>query len=458
MKIHSIRLRHCYHFADLSLHFKYSNKPITVILGDQSCGKTAILKNIYQSLTWFSARLKDARTSGVVMLDSDVMRDRMQSKIEVSVQFSPEIGKLSESSTSLEKDVSIASWHLYKTLNTSGLGHSKIETHELEQLAHLYNRAIQQDPLQGLPLIAYYPTDRFVNEMNLISKNNPGVFLSFAAYELAAIPYTTFSRFFEWFREVSDVENAQTAQLFQHILGDYKKNRDATFETTFNLTRSFFQNHSAPNASCLSALKVALNKVLPDLTDLYLEYLPKLQLMVTYKGKTVPFTQLSNSIRNWIALVGDIVRRLCLLNPNSLFPCLEGEGILMIDNIEAQLDQESCQNILERLHQAFPQVQIIATGSNPELLEYADEYQYLKLEDKTIHEISLSEASSSFSDILKGLFTEEHIQRHDDLTDPILSDQSVQSMYEKFQYLTTEQQNELIKLIKGNGNIPSEKI
>ncbi len=37
------------------------------------------------------------------------------------------------------------------------------------------------------------------------------------AYEISAIPFTTFIRFFEWFREISDIENAQSAQLIQNL-------------------------------------------------------------------------------------------------------------------------------------------------------------------------------------------------------------------------------------------------
>lgn len=93
--------------------------------------------------------------------------------------------------------------------------------------------------------------------------------------------------------------------------------------------------------------------------------------MVTFQGKAMQFQQLSNSLRNLTALIGDIVRRLCLLNPASLYPCEEGEGILLIDAVDHQLDQNMAQAILPRPHQAFPRLQIIASGNRPELLEQA---------------------------------------------------------------------------------------
>lgn len=470
MKLKSIQLRHCYHFADLKIQFNDQHKPITLILGDQGTGKTAIIKNIYQSLTWFSARTKDLRTAGVVMLDSDIMRSRMQSKIDIQVQFPPEIGYLEESANTQDKDLSVVSWQLYKTLNTNGVGHSKVETQELERMIGLYLNAIQQDPMLGLPMIAYYPTDRFVNDMNLLSKNNPAIFQNHSAYELAAIPYTTFSRFFEWFREVCDIENAQAAHLFQHILdnhqdsesdlnSDIEENHSEKQENSdFELGYALYQNRSQLHTPCLLALKSALNSVFPELTDIYLEYLPKLQLVVNYQQQIIPYNQLNSTLKNWIALVGDIVRRLCLLNPNSLYPCLEGDGILLIDNVDAQLDAVHTQNILERLHQAFPHLQIIVTGTNDELLEYSEHYQCLRLSNRTIQDINLSASKVNFNDIYQDLIQEQH----QTFAEPLQTDEtiqaSVQMIFEQFQDLDNEQQVELIKLIRGDDNISSAKV
>ncbi|NHC03728.1 AAA family ATPase [Acinetobacter sp. 187] len=479
MKLQSIHLRHAHHFADLNIKFNATQKPISLILGQQSSGKTAILKNIYQALTWFPARFKDNRTAGVVMLDSDIMQHRVQSKIEVQVRFPSEIGSLAESTTSEEKDVSVCAWKLYKTLNSNGVGFSKVDTQQLEQMAKLYNQALAQDPFIGLPMIAYYPTDRFVNEMNLISKNNPGVFQQHSAYELAALPYTTFARFFEWFREVSDIENAQTAQLFQQILQQSKQqdaaptdantshntqqdpSADDASETTFkdsSLSQSLFQAQAQLHTPSLNALKTALNTVFPELSDLYLEYQPKLQLMVVYQAQTMPFSQLSNSIRNWVALVGDIVRRMCLLNPKSLFPCMEGDGILLIDNIDAQLDQDMTQNVLPRLHQAFPNVQIIATGTSEDLLEHATHYQYFRLEHQSLEEIDLEANQMALDDLYQDLMSEVSASELEQLTEPQTTLNKVETLFEQVQQLSDEQQQALLKLMRGDDSHQSVKL
>ena len=452
MKIDAIQLKHTLHFADLKL--KFNDQPITLIMGDQGTGKTTILKFTYQALTWFAARYKDLRAAGVVMLDQDIMLTRLQSKIDIRVHIPNDIGRLTESSEVPDQALCYCDWQLYKTLNSHGIGSSKAETQQLENVVELYQNAIKHDQLQGLPLIAYYPAERFVNEMNILSKNNPLIFQSAHAYEISAIPFTTFSRFFEWLREVSDIENAQIAQLFQQLLCNpsLQKNKEPDFLQ--HLLHAQKQMHS-PH---LDALKQALTTVIPALEDLFIQYQPKLQLMVRYQGKSMLYQQLSNSVKNWIALVGDIVRRLCLLNPNSLYPCLEGDGILLIDAIDHQLDQNTAQVILPRLHQAFPRLQIIATGNRSELLEHAAEYQCLKIENKQIFDMQLQPLQDKFDRIYENLVFNDEVMETDRLLEPVLDNVTPQSLWQHIQqHLSLEQQNELLGLMNAQNDTSSQQ-
>jgi predicted ATP-binding protein involved in virulence len=454
MKLEAIHFRHTYHFTDLKIKFHYkNNKPITVIVGEQASGKTAIIKNIYQALTWFPARLKDLRTPGVVMLDQDIMQNRLQSKIDVRIHFPTEIGPLSTSDVTSEQDSQSCHWQLYKTLNSSGIGISKVELQQLEQLVERYNQVVKNDPVQGLPLLAFYPAERFVNEINVLNKNNPIVLQAHNAYELVPIPYTTFARFFEWFREMSDIENAQIAQLFQQILekDDQKKSNSE------ELQHILFQAQSQLHAPSLQALKKSLNTIIPEITDIYLEYQPKLQLMVTYKDQNLSFQQLSNTVKNWLALVGDIVRRLCLLNPLSLYPCEEGEGILLIDQIDVDLDQFGLQFILDRLNMAFPGLQIIATASHETLLEQADEYQCFKLENKQLHEIESNDIWQEYQHIYENLLKEVPQDSEQALLEPNMQTVNAQQLFQQFQQLNEQQQTELKRLIQSGDDQSSHK-
>lgn len=445
MKIQSVQFKHITHFTDLQLQLHPQQQPVALILGNQSSGKTSLLRFTYQALTWFAARYKDLRTSGLVMLDQDIMHTRLQSKIDLCVCFPKDIGSLPENSDAQQQDRQCCDWQLYKTLNSNRVGVSKAETQKLEKMVSLYQQAVKQDPLQGLPLIAYYPAERFVNEVNLLSKNNPLIFQAVHAYEISAIPFTTFTRFFEWFREISDIENAQSAQLIEQLL--HPQHPDAEPPRRDKL----MQAHAQIHAPSLQALRDALQIVLPELSQIYLQYHPKLQLMVTYQGKTQLYQQLSNSIRNWIALVGDIVRRLCLLNPYSLYPTLEGDGILLIDQVDHQLDQDMASVILARLHQAFPALQIIATGNRTALLENAENYQCLRLDQQQLHPIHLQPVQEQFDAIYAQFMQTEASSSDESLSEAVQEPTSVDDLYQQIQQqLSAEQQEALLKRLQND--------
>ena len=456
MRIESIRLKHTLHFSDLLAEFSYHDQPVTLILGDQGSGKTGILRFSYQALTWFAARCKDLRAAGLVMLDQDIMQARLQSKIDIRVSFSGEAAALLPGAERPEEDADSCGWQLYKTLNSQGIGISKAETRQLELLAARYQQAQRDDPLLGLPLIAYYPAERFVNEVNILNKNNPAIFQPAHAYEISAIPFTTFSRFFEWFREVCDIENAQNAQMVQDILNRRRLQGPSAPLPADCLAGRIAQAHAEIRAPALSSLRRALAIVLPEISSLFLLYQPKLQLMVTCQGKAMQFQQLSNSLRNLTALIGDIVRRLCLLNPASLYPCEEGEGILLIDAVDHQLDQNMAQAILPRLHQAFPRLQIIASGNRPELLEQAGGFQCLRLENRQLLPFQAAQLQQ-FDEIYAQLHLEETgppAGAEADmpaLREPALDEDAAESMLLQIQQqLNGEQQRQLIRLLNGS--------
>ena len=459
MKLESIQFKHIALFHDLKIQFQYEKQPITLILGKQATGKSMLLKHTYHALTWLPARLKDLRSPGIVMSDQDITQSRLQAKIEITLQIPPEIGHLPEATSAQQTDSSLCSWKLFKTLNASGLGISQVETQQLDQAMALYQQITKKDPLQGLPLVAYYPAERFVNDINLLNKNLPGITQAISAYDISPLPFTTFTRFFEWLREISDIENAQAAYVVQRIRSKQSDPQDQT-ELLNQLQKELSGQPAQLQSPNLYALKNALKFVLPELKDLYLQYQPRLQLMVDYDGQTLPFHQLSSTIKTWIALVGDVARRLCILNPLSLNPCLEGEGILLIDQIDAQLDSTHCSEILNRLHQAFPRLQIIATGSREELLEHASAYQCLKLENGKVTHLDLNTTQQQLEDIYTLLQRSETLVSHTEtqalsLIDPTPSPAQIDILFQQIQSLNEQQKNELLRMIHA-GDMPEE--
>ncbi len=76
--------------------------------------------------------------------------------------------------------------------------------------------------------------------------------------ESLAIPFTTFTRFFEWLREISDIENAQSAQLLHKL---YQQQQSELAQT---LNQSLLHAYTQMHAPQFRALKDALQIVLPE--------------------------------------------------------------------------------------------------------------------------------------------------------------------------------------------------
>ncbi|XBS68117.1 AAA family ATPase [Acerihabitans sp. KWT182] len=77
-----------------------------------------------------------------------------------------------------------------------------------------------------------------------------------------------------------------------------------------------------------------------------------------------------------MALVGDIARRLAIMNPSLENPLL-GEGIILVDEIDMHLHPTWQREIINRLTTTFPNCQFILTTHSPLVIsDYKDTLVY----------------------------------------------------------------------------------
>lgn len=82
-----------------------------------------------------------------------------------------------------------------------------------------------------------------------------------------------------------------------------------------------------------------------------------------------PFDQLSDGQRAMIALVADIARRMCLLNPQlGAHVTAATPGVVLIDELDMHLHPHWQRLLTRGLKQAFPAVQFIVTSHSPQVL------------------------------------------------------------------------------------------
>lgn len=84
--------------------------------------------------------------------------------------------------------------------------------------------------------------------------------------------------------------------------------------------------------------------------------------------KVEDISALSDGEKVVLSMVGDLARKMVLANPSRENP-LEGSGIVLVDEVEAQLDEGWQEEIMSMLVSTFPNVQFIVSTKSKKVLD-----------------------------------------------------------------------------------------
>lgn len=113
----------------------------------------------------------------------------------------------------------------------------------------------------------------------------------------------------------------------------------------------------------------AIESFIPEYSNFRVTRVPRPHMLVDKKGKTIRLDRLSDGEKNMIAMIGDIARRLSMANPTMKNP-LEGDGIVLIDEIDLHLHPAWQRVIISQLTEVFPSCQFIVTTHSPQILSH----------------------------------------------------------------------------------------
>ncbi len=184
MKIDKIELHNFRSAENLTINF---DDKVNVLVGVNGAGKTTILEAIAISLSWLVNRIQNANGRGNYIKDSDVRYYSEHSSLTLQV---------SEENQTFQ-------WQLVKTAK----GYEtklKSELSESSQLASLYREKFRHG--KDLPVIAYYPVSRTVENISLKTTLYYETFI-FEMYENSLSSGGSYQSFFEWFRVQDDILN-----------------------------------------------------------------------------------------------------------------------------------------------------------------------------------------------------------------------------------------------------------
>ena len=341
MRIMNLELQNFKGFESCNLNIDGKS---TVIFGINGTGKSSILAAInYLCWNWLY-RLNQAQGTAFKSLDSSLVHTGT-STLEISGEF------IFDSETYLlKKEYTKAR----PGKGTAVANHKKLYDAFIDQFIATYG-----DDEENIPIFVHYGTNRSVLGVKLRIRNKHQ-FSKWTALERVTENNLDYKTFFEWFRNQEDYE----AEVIRE-------------QQDFN-----YQDRS------LQCVREAVQAMIPEFGNLKVKRNP-LRLSVTKNDVEYSIDQLSDGEKCTLALMGDLARRLALANQKATNP-LEGEGIVLIDEIELHMHPSWQRKVLPVLNRTFPNVQFIITTHSPQVLGEVDEkYKIFMLSEDIQHKITI---------------------------------------------------------------------
>lgn len=288
---------------------------LTVFAGRNGSGKSSILTAVSVLLSWVIARMRSDSGHGLYLNPQDITNCEINGCIR---------GHFLDGITTVPNKSKPG---LFKSYN--------FEIGGIKDYVYSLRERLTAGDKVSLPVFAFYGVARAVVDIPLRTRQHE--YGQFDAYDKCLDGAANFRSFFTWYRACEDWENQQKA-------------RQA--EATEHLG--------------LRAFRSALRVFMPEYSDIYIERHP-LGMWVNKNGESFNVEQLSDGEKIYLALIGDLCHRLSLANPYSANP-LEGEGIVLIDEIDLHLHPEWQREITPRLVKTFPNIQFIVTTHSPHVL------------------------------------------------------------------------------------------
>ncbi len=340
MKIKALELNNFRGFEHLKIDFPESN--LAVFIGTNGSGKSSVLDALTKLLANFivtSLEIDgiDNSLTSIVVSDNDINSTH---KTNLYISF---------------KDQQERVFSIKKTWNGA------------EVMRGSYSLNIPEE--QAIPLLVSYDVKRLIysrkhGETTVGRMSYPQLY---ALVNSLGSTLSQFNDFLKWFKRVEDDE---VRQIRNQNDFNYRDQR-------------------------LEVVRLSLDKFLGDLTlDDYKNLHIKTSedssfifshgesfLAINKNGQDFDINQLSDGEKTLIMLVCDIARRLTMANP-ALENKLEGEGVVMIDEIELHLHPKWQRNVLPALQKTFPNIQFIVTTHSPHVLNSLEAENIFVLQNK----------------------------------------------------------------------------
>jgi predicted ATP-binding protein involved in virulence len=329
MRVRKVRLKDFRGFEDETLDL---DRPLTVLIGTNGAGKTSVL----DALTVVASHLVARWTNDPSRARSFTVRDLRSGVSELSVQVDAVL---------FGQTCVVDATHHADPARGTEIHITPGEPVAWQGLMEHIRTALARNTPVVLPLVVVYPSKRGIDPAREPAKPPDGVETWDQAMRQGAVyldaldaTETDFASFFTWFRLREDLENEE------------------------RLGRGVMQHEDRE----LGAVRRAISTVLPEVTRIRVRRAPS-GLVVQKQDAEYDVRQLAYGERTVISLVGDLARRLAMIDPVRPDP-LQGEAFVMIDEVDLHLHPAWQRRIVGSLSTAFPNCQFIVSTHSPLVL------------------------------------------------------------------------------------------
>lgn len=346
--------------SDLKINF---NKNLTVFLGENGVGKTSLLESIRKNLMWIAATTRKENSNG-----GTIDKDEINNQIKEEGAF-------------IDCEFQIGSSYKFKgRIARSPEGITSDLKSELTQYRTIgrYLRILNEYKSLNLPLLAFYGIDRLPKDITKAKFSDSD---KIDGYDGSLNSKASFNIFNEWLIKLlktrnsvgNDSEKLKVQAQVDFLLqtGADKKNHpmNELYQELITVLKFYPDNTKNKSKNVIEFLEELFRKIYPDLSRIELinEDDGNDKVACYLKDEIIFLHQFSDGQRVLLGLLGDIARRLLLLNDTSELP-FRGRGVVLIDEVELHLHPSWQQKIILILKESFPNIQFIVTTHSPHVI------------------------------------------------------------------------------------------
>lgn len=347
------------------------NPDINVFVGINGAGKSSLLDAMAGMLSYVITRLSNDRVFNTYFDDDDVNDESESFSSDILLQFEGEPHELGLFyADKLSKPNPTVSHRVYFK--------DKVFRKKLTQLR---NEAVHFEESVKLPVIIFYHAHRMMKGVKKTRQSKKKMTKADYLYEEAIKQeISSFESFENWYLSEKNFENQM------RLKNDNLKFSSIALKVV-ELAMTKFFNKMGAKENHYSKLDLFYEDDSTSVSRWNTNRDP--ELCLRKKDKIIKLNKMSDGEKMVLIIVCDIARRLSIANAGSdSQQILNGEGVVLIDEIELHLHPAWQRKIVLALSSVFKNIQFIFSTHSPQVLSGVKQNKTFGIDDYHVHKIS----------------------------------------------------------------------